>query len=164
MVEFELPKQKRYQTKEQPMSKSLQKKENWTIPTELKEEEFNKYILPNLTMPKRGPKCKVGYWLIFNLILKVLYTGMQWKMLDIPKDETGKRIIHYTQIYRYFAKWSDDGSLEKVFTASVELLMREKKLDLSVINGDGTNTIAKKGAILSAIPGISIRLVRKSWQ
>lgn len=129
------------------MSKSLQKKENWTIPTELKEAEFNKYVLPHLRMPKRGPKCKVGYWVIFSLILRVLYTGMQWKSLEIAKDETGKGIIHYTQVYRYFAKWSDDGSLEKIFTSSVEHLMKEEKLDLSVINGDGTNTIAKKGAI-----------------
>ncbi len=144
------------------MKKSSQKKENRTIPTQLKEEEFNKYILPSLSMPKRGPKCKVGYWIIFNWILDVLYTGMQWKMLAIPKDETGKGIIHYTQVYRYFAKWTKDGALEKAFTASVEHLKKEQKLDLSVINGDGTNTIAKKGAILSAILDISIKLERRS--
>jgi hypothetical protein len=129
------------------MKKSLQKKGNWTIPTQLKEEEFKKYILPNLTMPKRGPKCKVGYWLIFNLILRVLYTGMQWKMLEIPKDENGKGVIHYRQVYRYFAKWEKDGSLEQVFIASVKHLQQAAMLDLSVINGDGTNTAAKKGAI-----------------
>jgi transposase len=129
------------------MKKSLQKKGNWTIPTELKEAEFNKYVLPNLTMPRRGPRCKIKYWIIFNLILDVLYTGMQWKMLNIPKDERGKAVIHYTQVYRYFAKWEKDGSLEQVFIASVEHLQQEAMLDLSVINGDGTNTVAKKGAI-----------------
>jgi hypothetical protein len=30
-------------------------------------------------MPKRGPKCKLGYYRVFNFILWVLYTGMQWK-------------------------------------------------------------------------------------
>jgi hypothetical protein len=33
--------------------------------------------LPHLSMPKRGPKCKLGYHRVFNLILWVLYTGMQ---------------------------------------------------------------------------------------
>ena len=37
-------------------------------------------------MPKRGPKCKLGYHRVFNLILWVLYTGMQWKCLPVPKD------------------------------------------------------------------------------
>jgi hypothetical protein len=27
-------------------------------------------------MPKRGPKCKLGYHRLFNLIVWVLYTGM----------------------------------------------------------------------------------------
>jgi hypothetical protein len=31
--------------------------------------------LPHLSMPKRGPKCKLGYYRVFNLILWVLYTG-----------------------------------------------------------------------------------------
>ncbi|KAF0248894.1 MAG: hypothetical protein FD167_1702 [bacterium] len=48
------------------MEKLLHKGKYKTIPTELKEEEFNKYVLPHLTMPKRGPKCKIGYWLVFN--------------------------------------------------------------------------------------------------
>jgi hypothetical protein len=78
------------------MEKLLHKGKYGAIPTELKEEEFKQYVLPYLTMPKRGPKCKVGYWLIFNLILRILYTGEQWKMLRIPKDEKGKPVIHYT--------------------------------------------------------------------
>jgi hypothetical protein len=129
------------------MSKSLQKKEYRSIPTKLNEEEFNKYILPYLSLPKRGPKCKIGYCAVFNLIIWVLYTGAQWKEMPIAKDENGKPIIHYTQIYRKFAHWSEDGSLEAAFIASVAHLSDEKRLDLSVLNGDGTNTIAKKGAI-----------------
>lgn len=135
------------------MEKLLHKRKYNTIPTELKEEEFNEYILPHLTMPKRGPKCKIGYWLVFNLILRVLYTGEQWKMLPIPKDEKGKAIIHYTQIYRKFAKWSDDGSLEKVFISTVERLKEEEKLDVRVIHADGTNTVAKKGGDLIGYSG-----------
>jgi hypothetical protein len=51
------------------------------IPVQLSESEFTAFILPHLSMPKRGPKCKLGYHRLFNLILWVLYTGMQWKCL-----------------------------------------------------------------------------------
>ena len=145
------------------MEESWQKKEYTAIPEELSEEEFNKFILPHLTLPKRGPKCKIGYHAVFNFIILVLYTGMQWKKLPIPKDEKGNPIIHYTQIYRNFSKWSDDGSLEKAFIASVKHLNDEKKLDLSILNGDGTNTIAKKGAIKSDILAISIKKEKRYW-
>jgi len=143
------------------MEELSQKKEYTTIPEKLSEEEFNKFILPHLTLPKRGPKCKIGYHAVFKFIIWVLYTGAQWKMIPIPKDKNGKPIIHYTQIYRNFAKWSDDGSLENAFIASVEHLSDEKKLDLSVLNGDGTNTIAKKGGIKLGILGISTKQERK---
>ena len=56
------------------------------IPVQLSEPEFNEFIFPHLSMPKRGPRCKLGYHRLFNLILWVLYTGMQWKCLPIPKD------------------------------------------------------------------------------
>ena len=96
-------------------------------------------------MPKRGPKCKIGYFQVFNLILKVLYTGMQWKELPIEKTDTGKPKIHYTGIYKQFARWSNDGSLSEIFDGSVEALRDVGELDPSVLNGDGSNTVAKKG-------------------
>ena len=65
------------------------------IPVQLAETEFNEFILPHLSMPKRGPKCKLGYYRVFNLILWILYTGMQWKCLPVPKDHDGKAEIHY---------------------------------------------------------------------
>jgi hypothetical protein len=49
------------------------------IPVQLSETEFTAFLLPHLSMPKRGPKCTLGYDRIFNLILWVLYTGMPWK-------------------------------------------------------------------------------------
>jgi hypothetical protein len=60
------------------------------------------------------------------------------------------------------AKWADDGSLWQAFVANVRHLAAEKQLDLSVLHGDGTNTVAKKGAMASAIPAISTRRARKS--
>ena len=45
------------------------------------------------------------------------------------------------------AKWADDGSLWHAFVASVRHLATEKHLDLRILHGDGTNTVAKKGAM-----------------
>src|SRR6195256_6914506 len=122
------------------------------IPVQLSENEFTAFILPHLSMPKRGPKCKLGYHRVFNLILWVLYTGMQWKCLPIPHDPNGIPAIHYTTIYKVFAKWADDGSLWQAFVASVRHLATEKQRDISVLHSDGTNTVAKKGGIASGTP------------
>jgi transposase len=115
------------------------------IPVQLSASEFNQFIFPHLSMPRRGPKCKLGYDRVFNLILWVLYTGMQWKCLPVPTDRDGKAEIHYTTIYKVFAKWTDDGSIATAFIASVGHLSAHNQLDLSVLHGDGTNTVAKKG-------------------
>jgi transposase len=131
------------------------------IPVQLSEPEFNAFIFPHLSRPKRGPKCKLGYHRLFNLVLWVLYTGMQWKCLPIPKDAHGKPAIHYTTVYRAFAKWADDGSLQQAFLASVAHLAAEKKLDLRVLHGDGTNTVAKKGAMGLATRATSTRRGRR---
>jgi hypothetical protein len=70
---------------------------------------------------------------------------MQWKCLPVPKDIQGHAAIHYTTVYKVFARWSDDGSLEDAFIASVGHLSDHNQLDLRVLHGDGTNTVAKKG-------------------
>jgi transposase len=115
------------------------------IPVQLSDTEFQQFILPHLSMPKRGPKCKLGDHRLFNLILWVLYTGMQWKCLPVPTDAHGKPAIHYTTVYKVFARWADDDSLEQAFIASVQHLADRHQLDLHVLHGDGTNTVAKKG-------------------
>ena len=132
------------------------------IPVQLSEPEFTAFILPHLSMPKRGPKCKLGYYRVFNLILRVLYTGMQWKCLPVPTDPDGTPAIHYTTVYKVFAKWADDGSLWQAFVASVRHLAAEKQLDLSVLHGDGTNTVAKKGGMASDTRDTNTKRARKS--
>ena len=133
-----------------------------SIPVQLSKPEFTAFILPHLSMPKRGPKCKLGYYRVFNFILWVLYTGMQWKCLSVPQDAQGKPAIHYTTVYKVFAKRADDGSLWRAFVASVRHLAAEKHLDLSVLHGDGTNTVAKKGAMALATRAINTRKATKS--
>ena len=144
------------------MSTMAPKPATTPIPVQLSETEFSAFILPHLSMPKRGPKCKLGYYRVFNLILWVLYTGMQWKCLSVPHDAQGKPAIHYTTVYKVFAKWADDGSLWQAFVASVRHLAGEKQLDLSVLHGDGTNTVAKKGGMVSGFQGTNTRRARRS--
>jgi transposase len=143
------------------MNTATQEPATTPIPVQLSEPEFTAFIFPHLSMPKRGPKCKLGYYRVFNLILWVLYTGMQWKCLPVPTDTHGKPAIHYTTVYKVFAKWADDGSLWQAFIASVAHLSKEKHLDVSVLHGDGTNTVAKKGAMALATRGTNTKRVRK---
>jgi transposase len=144
------------------MSTTAPKSATTPIPVQLSEPEFTAFILPHLSMPKRGPKCKLGYYRVFNLIVWLLYTGMQWKCLPVPTDTQGNPVIHYTTIYKVFAKWADDGSLWQAFVASVRHLAAEKQLDLSVLHGDGTNTVAKKGGMASGSRGTNTKRARKS--
>ena len=144
------------------MSTIVAKPATTPIPVQLSDTEFHEFIFPHLSMPKRGPKCKLGYHRVFNLILWVLYTGMQWKCLAIPQDAQGKPAIHYTNVYRAFAKWADDGSLWRAFLASVRHLAAAKHLDTSILHGDGTNTVAKKGAMASGTRATNTRRGRKS--
>ena len=144
------------------MSTTAAKPATTPIPVQLSDSEFTTFILPHLSMPKRGPKCKLGYHRVFNLMLWILYTGMQWKCLPVPKDATGKPAIHYTTVYKVFAKWTDDGSLWQAFVASVAHLSAEKHLDLRVLHGDGTNTVAKKGGMALVTRATSTRKGRRS--
>ena len=100
---------------------------------------------PTYRCPRRGPKCKLGYHHVFNLILLVLYTGRQCKCLPVPKTPDGTDAIPYSTVYKVFARWSEDGSLEQAFVASVVHLSAHNQLDLSILHGDGTHTVAKKG-------------------
>jgi len=132
------------------------------LPVQLSESEFTAFILPHLSMPKRGPKCKLGYYRVFNLILRILYTGMQGKCLPVPTDSHGKPALHDTPVYKVFAKWADDGALWQAFVASLRHLAVEQPLDLRVLHGDGTNTVAKKGAMALATQATSTSKGRRS--
>jgi len=86
------------------MSTTAPKPATTPIPVQLSEPEFTAFILPHLSMPKRGPKGKLGYHRVFHLILWVLYTGMQWKCLPVPQDAHGKPAIHSTTVYKVFLR------------------------------------------------------------
>jgi hypothetical protein len=137
------------------------KPDSTAIPVQFSAPEFAEFILPYLSLPKRGPQCKIGSHKPFNYLLKVLYTGMQWKQLPIDKDAAGHAELHYTGVFKLFARWAEDGSLERAFIASVRQLDAGHKLDLSLLHGDGSNTVAKKGGTRLAIAATNTRRGRK---
>jgi transposase len=122
------------------------------IPTEVSRRDFNRYINPHLHTPQKGPKPKLSLYKIFNYILYVLHTGMQWDQLKTQRNE-----LHYTNVYKWHNRWSKDGSYPRLFDASIIQLHHTDQLDTSVLHGDGSNTVVKKGAQASATLAISTR-------
>jgi len=110
------------------------------LPTSIGLADFNQFVNRYLSRGKRGPKTKISRHRIFNYILYVLHTGIQWQELKTYKNE-----IHWSNVYRWHNKWSKDGSYDSLFLNSISILNKEGKLDLSILHGDGSNTIAKKG-------------------
>jgi transposase len=127
------------------MSTTTQKPATTPIPVQLSEPEFTAFILPHLSMPKRGPKCKLGYYRVFNLILWVLYTGMQWKCLPVPQDAHGTPAIHYTTVYKVFARWADDGSLWQRLWRVCGILRQRNSLTSACSMATGPTPWPKKG-------------------
>lgn len=111
------------------------------LPIKVLRKDFNKYIKSHLKVPVKGPKAKLSTFKIFNYILCVLHTGIQWNQLKTYKNE-----IHWSNVYKWHNRWSKNGLYQSLFESSVDWLNQLGKLDLSVLHGDGSNTIAKKGA------------------
>lgn len=128
------------------------------LPIRVSEKDFNRYIKSYLRTPVKGVKQKISNYKIFNYILSVLHTGMQWKQLKTYKNE-----IHWSNVYKRHNRWSKDGSYRRLFESSIELLDELGKLDLSILHGDGSNVVAKKGEKKSHTMAGNIRKVKKCW-
>jgi hypothetical protein len=127
------------------------------LPKKVTRNEFNTFIKPCLSKNKRGKKPKISYYKIFNYVLKVLRTGMQWDELVTYRNE-----ISWQNVYHYHNRWSKDGSYRKLFENSVVTLDALGKLDLIILHGDGSNVVAKKGARKSDTQATNIKKARKS--
>jgi transposase len=127
------------------------------LPIRVTQNEFNNYVKPYLSRRKRGPKSKISYYKIFNYVLYVLHTGIQWDQLPVCRNE-----IYWTNVYKHHNRWSKDGSYRRLFESSVTALDKLGKLDLSLFHIDGSNVVAKKGEKKSATLAISIKQVIKT--
>jgi transposase len=127
------------------------------IPKQVSRKDFNRYISSHLRKRTKGPKPKLSYYKIFNYILYVLHTGTQWRQLRTRRNE-----LHWSNVYKWHNRWSKDGSYEKLFEASVIHLKDTEQLDISIIHGDGTNTVVKKGALASVTQDTNTRKETKN--
>lgn len=127
------------------------------LPVKVSRKNFNQYILPLLSLGKRGPKPNISLYKIFNYILYVLHTGIQWQELKPYKNE-----IHWSRVYAKHNRWSKDGSYQRLFEASVIQLNKKRMLNLSILHGDGSNTVAKKGVKGLDTQDINIKKVKKN--
>ena len=88
----------------------LRKKEHQNSGT-LGKDTINNWIIPFLSVGKRGFKSNFDLASIFLLILKRLKTEVQWRELPIEVYfEKGE--ISWQNVYYYFNKWSKDGSFQ----------------------------------------------------
>ena len=57
------------------------------IPKQVLRKDFNRDINPHLRKRYKGPKPKLSHYKIFNYILYVLHTGIQWRQLRTRRNE-----------------------------------------------------------------------------
>jgi transposase len=109
------------------------------LPVSISKEDFELYILPNLSHKMGHNRQKVSYHYIFNTIVYVLKSGCSWRTLK-PDNQ----LVTWQNIYYHYNKWSKDGSFERLLEQSLDTI--SDKLALECIQLDGTHTSAKKGA------------------
>lgn len=98
--------------------------------------------MPHLSTGRRGFSTRFDLSKVFQLILKRLKTGCQWRELSL-KEYFGEEEISWQSVYYYFNKWSKDGSFRKIW---VHLLCCNKRvLDLSSVQLDGSHTKSRMG-------------------
>ncbi len=127
------------------------------IPKQVSRKDFNQHIKPHLKKRMKGPKPKLSFYKIFNYILYVLHTGIQWDQLRTRRNE-----LHWSNVYKWHNRWSKDGSYQRLFEASVIHLKDTAQLDTSLLHGDGTNTVVKKGELASVTQDTNTRKETKN--
>jgi hypothetical protein len=121
------------------------------IPVQLSDSECTALHWLPLSMPKRGPQDKRGSRRVFHRMRWRRDTGMLWKCLPVPTDTHGNAAMHDTTVYTVFARWIYDGSLWQAFLAGVRHWEAEQHLDSSMPQGDGTNPVAQKAAMVGLL-------------
>ena len=114
------------------------------LPVYVSESDFDTFILPQLSHKIGHNRQKVSYQFIFNMILYVLKSGCSWRTLK-PDNQ----LVTWQNIYYHYAKWSKDGSFEKLFEASRGDIL--DKLALECLQLDGSHTPSKKGRTASIL-------------
>jgi len=132
------------------------------IPIAVTEPHFDQHIRRHLSIAKRGYVSEIPLYKIFNYIIYKLRTGCQWEFLPMDTTANGMPEASYQVPYYHFRKWSRDGSMQRLFDASIMTIRGE--LNLSELNLDGSHSAAKKGAMRLPIKGGSMQKRATSFQ
>ncbi|WP_193788613.1 transposase [Rufibacter ruber] len=108
----------------------------------ISEDSINLWIVPHLSVGKRGSKLQVKPSEIIAAILYRPKTGCQWRELPTRACFQGAA-LSWQGVYHHFRKWSADGSLKKAWTQLLK--SRRRLLDLSPMQLDGSQTLCKNG-------------------
>ena len=99
-------------------------------------------LLPLFSKKWTDRPTKIPIWRVIKAIIYRLKTGCQWRNLPM-RIFCRKVLISWQTVYYHFRKWSKTGVWEQVWQ---NLLSQNKQsLDLSSIQLDGSQTLAKKG-------------------
>jgi hypothetical protein len=118
-----------------------------TLPVYISESDFETYVLPHLSHKLNHNRLKVSYHYLFNTILYVLKSGCSWRTLKPDNQQ-----VTWQNIYYHYDKWSTDGSFEKLFTSTHQIM--KASLALECIQLDGSHTPSKKGDKMLNIKGV----------
>ena len=103
---------------------------------------IEEWIVPHLSVGKRGAKPQVALSDVIAAILHRLKTGVQWRYLPLLQFFEPD-VITWSGVYYYFNKWFKDGSFQNAWVAILQA--NKAHLDLSCLQLDGSHTIAKQG-------------------
>ena len=104
--------------------------------------EISKFFVKYLPIMKTGRKKRVPMWRIVKAILYKLKTGTQWSHLPM-RELFGSITYSWQSVFYHFNKWSQCGIWDKCYDELIK--ENRRKLDLSVVNLDGSHTPAKRG-------------------
>jgi transposase len=108
----------------------------------ISEDSINRWIVPQLSVGKRGSKLQVKPAAVVSAILYRLKTGCQWRELPVKAFFEGAG-LSWQGVYHHFRKWAADGSLKKAWTQLLKC--NRRLLDLSSMQLDGSQTLCKNG-------------------
>lgn len=101
----------------------------------LSKDMIEKWILPYLSLGKRGFKTRVAVIEIVECILYRLKTGCQWRQLPVKQFFSDEE-LKWGAVFYYFNKWSKAGCWKEIW---INLLRSNLgQLDLSSAELDGS--------------------------
>ena len=111
---------------------------------------IEQWILPHLTIGKRGFETTVPLTEIVACILYRLKTGCQWRELPTSAFFTDK-ILSWNSVFYYYNKWSKAGCWKQIWLHMLKSNLQY--LDLSSVEFDGSHTPAKNGGDATGYQG-----------